>query len=87
MEVRQVAQQKRDVTLHLKKENREYKSAAAESMRKNLNVIFTKVNTDNNPSLTNYFGVNTFPRLLLFKPGDFERPRRFVFSLPKYLDV
>ena len=64
-----------------------YKSAAAESMRKNLNVIFTKVNTDNNPSLTNYFGVNTFPRLLLFKPGDFERPRRFAFTLPKYLDV
>ena len=54
-----------------------YKSAAAESMRKNFNVIFMKVNTDDNPSLMNYYGVNTFPRLLLFKPGDFERPRRF----------
>ena len=52
-----------------------YKEAADEATRNGLDVVFAKVNTDQNPYLTQTFGVNTFPRLLLF-PRNGASPKR-----------
>ena len=52
-----------------------YKEAADEAARNGLDVVFAKVNTDQNPYLTQTFGVNTFPRLLLF-PRNGASPKR-----------
>ena len=52
-----------------------YIEAADEAARNGLDVVFAKVNTDQNPYLTQTFGVNTFPRLLLF-PRNGATPKR-----------
>ncbi len=53
-----------------------YESAVAEAVRSGLDVTFAKVDTDQNPYLKQRFGINTFPRLLLF-PRNGARPKRF----------
>ena len=53
-----------------------YQKAVQEAVKNGLDVTFAKVDTDLNPYLTQRFGVNTFPRLLLF-PRSGARPKRY----------
>jgi thioredoxin-like negative regulator of GroEL len=55
-----------------------YQKAVDEAIRSGLNVVFAKVNTDNNPYLEQRFGINTYPRLLFF-PKSGGRPRRYYY--------
>ena len=52
-----------------------YKKAVEEAVRSGLDVTFARVNIDQNPYLTQRFGVDTFPRVLLF-PRNGARPKR-----------
>ena len=54
-----------------------YQNAVQEAVKNGLDVTFAKVDTDQNPYLTQRFGVNTFPRLLLF-PRSGARPKRYT---------
>ena len=54
-----------------------YQKAVQEAVKNGLDVTFAKVDTDQNPYLTQRFGVNTFPRLLLF-PRSGARPKRYT---------
>ena len=54
-----------------------YQKAVQEAVKNGLDVTFAKVDTDQNPYLTQRFGVNTFPRLLLF-PRSGARPKRYI---------
>ena len=54
-----------------------YREAALEAARRGFDVIFAKVNVDENPYLTQRFGIDTFPRLLLFSGGHAGCPRRY----------
>ena len=57
-----------------------YQKAVQEAVKNGLDVTFAKVDTDQNPYLTQRFGVNTFPRLLLF-PRSGARPKRYTLFL------
>ena len=53
-----------------------YKCVVNEAKRQGMDLVFAKVDTDQSPYLKQYFGINTFPRLLLFsKSGG--PPRRY----------
>ena len=54
-----------------------YKKAADEAARNGLEITFAKVDTDQNPYLKHRFGIDTFPRLLLF-PKNGARPKRYI---------
>ena len=43
-----------------------YKKASEEARKNGLDVVFAKVDTDENPNLKQNYEINTFPRLLLF---------------------
>ena len=43
-----------------------YKCVVNEAKRQGMDLVFAKVDTDQSPYLKQYFGINTFPRLLLF---------------------
>ena len=61
-----------------------YQNAVQEAVKNGLDVTFAKVDTDQNPYLTQRFGVNTFPRLLLF-PRSGARPKRYtLFFIMNY---
>ncbi len=52
-----------------------YDEAVAEAARVGLDLVFAKINVETNPMLSQRFGVDTYPRLLLFsKHGG--RPKR-----------
>ena len=53
-----------------------YKCVMNEAKRQGMDLMFAKVDTDQSPTLKQYFGVNTFPRLLLFSKGG-GQPRRY----------
>ena len=54
-----------------------YQKAVQEAVKNGLDVTFAKVDIEQNPYLTQRFGVNTFPRLLLF-PRSGARPKRYT---------
>ena len=56
-----------------------YQKAVQEAVKNGLDVTFAKVDIEQNPYLTQRFGVNTFPRLLLF-PRSGARPKRYTLS-------
>lgn len=53
-----------------------YKKAAAEALRRGLDVTFAKIDLTQNPILQQRFNIQTFPRLLLF-PKNGARPKRY----------
>ena len=53
-----------------------YQKAVQEAVKNGLDVTFAKVDIEQNPYLTQRFGVDTFPRLLLF-PRSGARPKRY----------